>query len=137
MPMGTVLGHRVHSCPHLPCNLWWEESCSPSEPRGWSGSFYGCKIASLILISLSMKKVAGQASSPLPLGAEEGRCVEQLKGPGTSPFGALACGGAKRATACPGWSQVALLGGLRCLHHLAVAGWPPSSVPVCTSQRLS
>lgn len=39
--------------------------------------------------------------------------------------------------ACPGRSQVALLEGLQCLHHWAMAGWPPSSVPGHTSQHPS
>lgn len=40
---GGATGHcavtQAHSCPDLPCSLWEEECCSPSEPREWSGSF--------------------------------------------------------------------------------------------------
>lgn len=61
--VGTVLGHEDHPCPGLPCGLWGEGRCSPGEP-------------------FSMGKVAEQRSSPLPMGAEEGGCARQLKGPG-------------------------------------------------------
>lgn len=105
VPEGAVLGHQVHLCPR--------------DPPGGPGPFTEANALDSDLIS--HEEGGQEASLPQPLGAEEGQCAGQLKGPGEGPGGTHfdpGLGGAQGlAELSP---QMALLGGLR--HCMAWQG---------------